>query len=192
MSDDADATLTRRVAEIIQNDSMLIETTAVEIARALNMEGNNRTLGRKFVRLALASESVDVFKEKTIEYGQIRREILLEIHHRVHQKYSNTLIQQRECSDGVVDGSLFGFSGKTEKLDMQNEKKSSKGGILNRNGSGIVFQKPESLERVSKSTLGLDTLSRKKREAAFAISVDEDEGTSNDASLLLGGQVCRL
>jgi flagellar biosynthesis GTPase FlhF len=146
--------MARKAAEQVQNDNMLIETVAVEVARALNLEGNNRTLGRKFVRLALVSESIDAFKEKTIEYGQVRKEILVELYHRVKQKYSNLLVHFREESEGEIDDeSLFGFSGKTETL-VSYQPSSTKGGLLNRDASH-QYQKPEGtrlgLERHEKS-----------------------------------------
>jgi hypothetical protein len=146
--------MARRAAEQVQNDSLLIETVAVEVARALNLEGNNRTLGRKFVRLALVSESIDAFKERTIEYGQVRKEILVELYHRVKQKYSNLLLHYREEAEGEIeDESLFGFSGKTETL-VSSQSSSVKGGLQNRDAAH-QYQRPEGarlgLERHEKS-----------------------------------------
>lgn len=147
--------ISRRISEQIQNDTHLIEIIAVEIARALNLEGNNRTLGRKFVRLALISESFDGFKERSIEYGQIPKEILVEIYHKVKQKYSNLLVQAREDPDHELnENSLFGFSGKTETLSGSTGNV-VKGGLQNRETGSHRFQKPEGSSN-NKSLLGLD------------------------------------
>jgi hypothetical protein len=163
--------LARRAAEQVQNDSHLIETVAVEVARALNLEGNNRTLGRKFVRLALVSDSIENFKERTIEYGQVRKEILVEIFHRIKQKYANLLLHYREESEGEVDDqSLFGFSGKTETLNST-QPSHIKGGLQNRDTSSHQFQKPEGSGR---STLGLDKHEKSKQKSRSKISVSWD------------------
>ena len=171
-----DDVMARRAAEQVQNDSHLIETVAIEIARALNLEGNNRTLGRKFVRLALVSDSIENFKERSIEYGQVRREILVEIFHRIKQKYANLLLHYREESEGageVDDQSLFGFSGKTETLNST-QPSHVKGGLQNRETSSHQFQKPEGGGR---STLGLDKHEKSKQQTRSKISVswDDDE-----------------
>ena len=71
-----DGGLSRRAKEITVNDDMLIGHAAIEVARALNLEGNNKTLGMKIVRSAADSQSFDEFKEKTLQYGKIKAEVL--------------------------------------------------------------------------------------------------------------------
>jgi hypothetical protein len=71
-----DGGLSRRAKEITVNDDMLIGHAATEVARALNLEGNNKTLGMKIVRSAADSQSFDEFKEKTLQYGKIKAEVL--------------------------------------------------------------------------------------------------------------------
>ena len=46
--------LHRRARERVLNDGALVGDIATRVARALHLEGNNRTLGRKIVGLALS------------------------------------------------------------------------------------------------------------------------------------------
>lgn len=166
--------ISRRISEQIQNDSHLIENVAVEIARALNLEGNNRTLGRKFVRLALISDTLEAFKERSVEYGQIPKEILIEIYHKVKQKYSNSLVQAREDpEDESNENSMFGFSGRTEILNIPTTSK-IKGGLQNRETSSHRYEKPPSN---NKSMLGLDKheKSRVSTQPKVSLSWGDDE-----------------
>ena len=64
-----DGLLYRRAKDAVQGEEALISQTAVDIARALNLEGNNQTLGAKFVRNAIDSTSLEQFKEKALQYG---------------------------------------------------------------------------------------------------------------------------
>lgn len=59
----------RRAKDAVQAEDALISEAAVSIARALNLEGNNQTLGAKFVRNATNSATLEEFKEKALQYG---------------------------------------------------------------------------------------------------------------------------
>ena len=177
--------LVRKVGEAVQNDSMLIERTAVEIARALNLEGNNRTLGRKFVRMALASNSVDVLKEKSSDYGNIRKELLAEIFHDVKQKYNNILLQIRDA-DAHGEESIFGFSGKTETLNLAS-KQATRGGLISKSKGSHVFQKPEkSVKGIS--LLGLDRANKERLPLAVPSTIGDQEDAGNDIRAPVSGE----
>lgn len=65
-----DGLMYRRAKDTVQAEEALIGQAATGVARALNLEGNNRTLGAKFVRHATDSASVEEFKEKASQYGK--------------------------------------------------------------------------------------------------------------------------
>lgn len=173
----------RKIFDEIQNDNNLIENISIEIARALNLEGNNRTLGRKIVRMALMSDNIELFKEKTIEYGQIRKEILIEIFHRIKQKYSNLILHYKELNenDGIEENSLFGFSGKTEVLTSSTNNLLNKGGLRNKDTKNHNFQKPENNNNSDNrgnrptSILGLDKQKSSRSKVGFSWNDDGDE-----------------
>jgi hypothetical protein len=184
--EDEENMITRKVGEAVQNDSMLIERTATEIARALNLEGNNRTLGRKFVRMALAADSIESFKEKSMDYGNIRKDVLVEIFHNVKQKYSNMIIQIREQSDVTEEDSMFGFSGKTETLQQLRPEVASRGGLMSKSKETHTFQKPDRNADRNSSLLGLDRTSKERNsiKVPSTIGDHEDEDAGGDKSSL--------
>ena len=72
-----------------QNDESLISSVAVILAKALSLDGMNRTLvGRKIVRLAmLAGGNFDKFLENAADTCGVRSDILDDIFNSVVQKY---------------------------------------------------------------------------------------------------------
>ena len=178
MGDD-EQTLSRKVGEAVQNDSSLVGRVAVAIARALNLEGNNKTLGRNFIRLALTSDTIDTFKEKSMQYGNIRKEVLVEIYHDVKQKYNNMLIQLRDNSDSQGE-SIFGFSGQTETLRLPIEG-GAKGGLLKAKG-GHVFRRPENSQRQG-SVLGLDRDTKTRHSVIVPSTEGDEEGMFHSPSV---------
>jgi pre-mRNA-splicing factor ATP-dependent RNA helicase DHX38/PRP16 len=171
---DADL-IARKANELVLDDINLISSTATEISRALNLEGNNKTLGRKFVKIALYSTSIDEFKEKSIEYGQFRRELLIELYHSVHQRYNNIVIQLKSNNNNTNDrnkNDILGFSS-TESLQINNNN-FKKGGLHS-------FKKPQSND-ARRSTLGLDVLAKDKRSQ---MAEQEDGDNEEDAFNIL-------
>ena len=144
----------RRATETVANDDGIIGSTATTIARAMSLEGNNRTLGRKFVRMALDSPNVDSFVERSKDYAAMKREILSELYHSIIQKRNNVLLQiELDDSDfgelSYGDGQKFlGFSAKVERLDS-NAYTGTEGGLMKH-----TFQPP--VNRPRASVLGLD------------------------------------
>lgn len=172
-----DQQLARRAQELVQDDNVLISTVATEISRALNLEGNNKTLGRKFIRIALNTSDIDDFKAKSIEYGQFRKEFLIELHHSVNQRYINIFNQLKSNRDIGESDDVLGFC-VTESLNTSTSN--VKGGLLKIKGSVHSFQKPNNAQKeVKKSALGLDTLANEKRQKNLSF-ISEIESESND------------
>ena len=69
-SSEVDGLIYRRAKDAVQAEDALIGQAATSIARALNLEGNNSTLGAKFVRNAIDSSTLEEFKEKALQYGR--------------------------------------------------------------------------------------------------------------------------
>lgn len=174
-------TLSRRVSDQTQNDASLINTTAVDIARALNLEGNNRTLGRKFVRMAVSSSTFEVFKDNSKEYAALPLSLQQKIFDSTKQKAASVLAQMqqgwREREEGNIPqqpGGITGFSGRTESLETS--QNIVRGGLIRGgNASKHEFQRPEG----GMSALGLDKLARlkdKTRQGPGLVSMAESDG----------------
>ena len=182
MSSADDGALLRRARDRVLADDMLISSASMQIARALNLEGNNRTLGSKIVRCALDSSSLDNFKERAEDYGNIRSEVLQEIYHSVRQRYNNSIIQMRDIGaeeDG--DGGEFGAFGNIECLPGKNILK---GGLVPVDAAKHTFQAPTGSGVKKTSLLGLDKLAAQKRLNAgkSVISANFDEEGPQDVS----------
>jgi len=162
---ESDNMLSRKASEAVQNDNLLIEKAAVQCARALNLEGNNRTLGRKVVRMALHSDSLDIFKEKSLQYGNISKDILMELFHDVKQKYANLMLQYRDNVDAEDEECILGFSGKMETLNPEASTSGSRKGGLQVRGTEKRGA-PSQAHSTQKSHLGLKDISHEKRKVA--------------------------
>lgn len=182
--------ITRKVVDSVQNDSLLIERTATEIARALNLEGNNRTLGRKFVRMALASDTIDTFKEKSLDYGNIRKDILVEIFHKVKQKYNNMIVQLRDQSDVTDADSMFGFSGKTDTLQQLRPEVVLRGGLMPKSRGGHTFKKPNTTDR-NVPILGLERGSYERDTTKVPSTIVDQDHDDNPDDNVMGSVVVR-
>jgi pre-mRNA-splicing factor ATP-dependent RNA helicase DHX38/PRP16 len=164
------ASIPRLAADRILGDEALAGSVAVAVARAANLEGNNRTLGRKLVRAAMdcRSEGVDSFAVRVNEYCSLRRAVIEDLFNMVVQRYKGVVVQLSHADEGgeaPSDG--IGFGSTTTKLQSQLP---SKGGL-------ITFNKPESggsSAQKSKSLLGLDVLAKEKRHANLSFHHDED------------------
>jgi pre-mRNA-splicing factor ATP-dependent RNA helicase DHX38/PRP16 len=175
--------LDRQAYDRVQGDGYLIEGTAVTVARALNLEGNNRTLGRKLVRLALdhRDKGESSFSEKAIEYGPIGRSTLNEVFHTVQQKYRSTINQLKSNVEEPPSSGegVGGFSGKGERLKSDFRGSSHKGGLIS-NASGPSGGP-------TKSVLGLDRLAREKRSQPQLSFTDDDHDDITAPAPAAGG-----
>ena len=175
--------LARRVADQTQNDPSLIETAAVEIARALNLEGNNRTLGRKFVRIAVSSKNFEAFQDMSKEYASLPVTLQRTIYDSVKHKYDGILAQmQQENGDNNGDsppkpGTIMGFSGKTESL-LRTSENITKGGLIKKDKH--IYSRPEGTASTGRehktSALGLDKLAKLKQVSMAASQENADDG----------------
>ena len=173
----------RRATDLVLNDDSLIASAATSIARALNLEGNNRTLGRKFVRMALDSSDIDNFKEKSSQYGKIKSDLLVEIFHSIKQRHSNLLIQLKndsECDDQSSDFlTIPGFSSNSERLNSDMSMTSAKGGLASKQNTSTEhkFQIPFGVasKKTQGSLLGLDKLAQQKRASLGLLSIPSND-----------------
>ena len=166
---DIDTNIALLAKDKLLSDDILISNTAIEIARVLNLEGNNKTLGLKFVRAAIDSSTIDEFKEKSAEYGKIKPEILVEIFHRVNQRYKNIIIQITNIdSEEYNEETEFSTFGNVEKLNLDLNK--VKGGIVSKGTDKYIFNKPVTQNT---SLLGLDKLAALKRASAGKVNTSK-------------------
>ena len=176
--------LTRRVADHTQNDAGLIDATAVDIARALNLEGNNRTLGRKYVRMAVASASLGEFRDMSKEYASLPESLQEKIYKEVKKKLesvknmmSERVRERGEGGEGEGSESFSGFSGKMDSLGRGDSV--VKGGLVR---GKHVYSRPEGVSggasggvREKKtSALGLDKLAKLKQVSMAAARAEEE------------------
>jgi hypothetical protein len=187
---DTDA-LARRVADQTQNDASLINTAAVDIARALNLEGNNRTLGRKFVRMAVSSTSFDDFKDSSKEYAALPVSLQQKIYDSTKQKAASIMAQlqqgkreqEQEQERGVATqsaGSFSGFSGTNDRLETT--ENITRGGLVK--SDKHVFSRPDggmsAPPREKKtSALGLDKLAKLKQ-VSMAAAKSQHQGEEEE------------
>ena len=151
-----DGTLSRRAKDLVLSEDVLIATAATAVARALNLEGNNKTLGMKIVRNAVDSSSLEQFKDKAAHYGKIRSEVLMEIYHSVQQRYNNIMIQLQNPLNDEEDEEYGSFrSAEISKASLTNVV----GGLA---PAKHKFQMPSSAPKRG-SLLGLDKLAAAKR-----------------------------
>jgi pre-mRNA-splicing factor ATP-dependent RNA helicase DHX38/PRP16 len=170
------ASIPRLAADRVLGDEALADSVAVAVSRAANLEGNNRTLGRKLVRAAMdcRSEGVDSFAARVNEYCSVRRAVVEDLFNLVVQRYKGVVVQLSHADeDGEAPSDGIGFGSTATKLQSQSP---SRGGLItfNKPGSGgSTAQKPRSL-------LGLDVLAKEKRQAN--LSFDHDDHAEEEGS----------
>ena len=83
----------RRAHDRVAQDAGLAEELATELARALQLPGTNRTLGRTFVRYGLAAlkepteeRAEQAFLAKAKSLASIRPELASQLLHRVRER----------------------------------------------------------------------------------------------------------
>ena len=90
----------RRAVERVTSDVTLVEDMATELARALQLPGTNRTLGRKFVSFGLSAlqengsdaEAEAAFLGKSRSLASIRPELATSLLHRVRERLRNATL----------------------------------------------------------------------------------------------------
>ena len=90
----------RRAHDRVAQDAGLAEELATELARALQLPGTNRTLGRTFVRYGLAAlkepteeRAEQAFLAKAKSLASIRPELASQLLHRVRERLRNATLQ---------------------------------------------------------------------------------------------------
>ena len=81
--------------DAIIHDEELSSWIALKVSRELRLEGNNVTLGRKLIRLALKSTSRSDFRDQALDYGKLSKDLTNEIHHKTHQRVKSVKMQQQ-------------------------------------------------------------------------------------------------
>jgi hypothetical protein len=163
-----DESIHRKASDQVQNDDGLIAVISSSVAKALGLDVNNRTLGRKIVRLALAAKEFETFKDGASDFGNINSDTLKDIFHSVQSKYASVTVQIKNSSfEDESENDIAGFSSKGDKLVSSNGPglvgPGLVGGLVKRD-SQHVFQAPVDKPK-GVSLLGLDKLAQKKREA---------------------------
>jgi hypothetical protein len=166
-----DESISRQASDQVQNDDGLLAVTSSKVAAALGLDSNNKTLGRKIVRLALAANgSFDEFKEGAADFGNLNNDSLKDIFHSVQQKHNSVKVQLKNSTfeDDTSDSEITGFSGKSERLQSSDSPMNGglRGGITKSrvvSDNEHTFQAPTEKAK-GISLLGLDKLAQKKRE----------------------------
>lgn len=127
--------------EVVLSDTSLIDDVASRLARALNLAGTNRTLGRKFVSLGLDSCDDDDdsgFVSASRRLASVQADVLSDILHRIRQ----ALNAARQAAE---DDGMFAASS-----DVVSSSATGEGGLVARK------KKPVFTLRKQQSALGLE------------------------------------
>ena len=120
----------RRAHDRVAQDAGLAEELATELARALQLPGTNRTLGRTFVRYGLAAlkepteeRAEQAFLAKAKSLASIRPELASQLRHRVRGRLRNATLQlaaERDEAAAAARGGagvpILGFSRATASI----------------------------------------------------------------------------
>ena len=177
----------------------LAEDIATELARALQLPGTNRTLGRKFVGFGLSAlrdyssdaEAEGAFLKKSRSLASIRPELANGLLHRVRERLRNATLQvtaeREEAAVGAKRGALAGFSALNGET--------LRGGTGAPSGGGVIKasrERPASSRRPA-AALGLEDLAAWKRAERAGVHPDsaKEDPASSDASTHGGGGAAR-
>lgn len=154
----------RRAQDRVTQDAALSEAVATELARALQLPGTNKTLGRTFVRYGLAAlkeptaeRAEAVFLGKAKGLASIRPELAAQLLHRVRERLRNATLQlaaERDEANAAARGgsAIMGFSRATAETLARADPRA--GGLEQR--AKPTFRRPA-------PALGLQALAKAKR-----------------------------
>ena len=160
----------RRAHDRVAQDAGLAEELATELARALQLPGTNRTLGRTFVRYGLAAlrepteeRAEQAFLAKAKSLASIRPELASQLLHRVRERLRNATLQLAAERDeaaaaarGGAGAPILGFSRATAET-LRSTASNKAGGLVQ--GARPTFRRPAA------PALGLQALAQAKRAA---------------------------
>ncbi|KAH8052375.1 ATP-dependent RNA helicase [Aureococcus anophagefferens] len=187
------------MAPTSKSETALAEDIATELARALQLPGTNRTLGRKFVGFGLSAlrdyssdaEAEGAFLKKSRSLASIRPELANGLLHRVRERLRNATLQvtaeREEAAVGAKRGALAGFSALNGET--------LRGGTGAPSGGGVIKasrERPASSRRPA-AALGLEDLAAWKRAERAGVHPDsaKEDPASSDASTHGGGGAAR-
>ena len=150
----------RKAVERVTTDAALAEALATELARALQLPGTNRTLGRTFVRFGLAAlregdGDADVerlFLTKARTLASIRPELASALLHRVKERLRNATLQvaaeRDEAKASAAGGAapIAGFSGAT-RVTLGGDRGAGAGGVVKPARDAPTFRRPSAALR---------------------------------------------
>ena len=133
----------RRAHDRVAQDAGLAEELATELARALQLPGTNRTLGRTFVRYGLAAlrepteeRAEQAFLAKAKSLASIRPELASQLLHRVRERLRNATLQLAAKRDeaaaaarGGAGAPILGFSRATAET-LRSTASNKAGGLV--------------------------------------------------------------
>ena len=155
----------RRAHDRVAQDAGLAEELATELARALQLPGTNRTLGRTFVRYGLAAlkepteeRAEQAFLAKAKSLASIRPELASQLLHRVRERLRNATLQLAAERDeaaaaarGGAGAPILGFSRATAET-LRSTASNKAGGLVQ--GARPTFRRPAA------PSLGLQALAQ--------------------------------
>ena len=159
----------RRAHDRVAQDAGLAEELATELARALQLPGTNRTLGRTFVRYGLAAlkepteeRAEQAFLAKAKSLASIRPELASQLLHRVRERLRNATLQLAAERDeaaaaarGGAGAPILGFSRATAET-LRSTASNKAGGLVQ--GARPTFRRPAAPVGVRVPTVDRDAV----------------------------------
>ena len=160
------------VEEVLFDEGLLSFATKA-VSRALSLEGANRTLGRKFVRLSLEAPDFEAFAKKSQGYGAIGDGVLKDLYNQSQKKLKaisqSSHSHSNSNGDFTTDGQVEYSKDLQVEMDKPSEINSMKGGLMvtkSEKSTKSNSNSNSSNRGGGSSLLGLDKLAQKKRDEA--------------------------
>jgi len=101
--------LRRQAAALVRDDATLSSSISSAFCQALRID-ENKTIGRKILRLAVEAASIEAFTERTKEFGSVQSSLITQTFRDVQSRVTAEM-NRLESGDGFDEQEVNGVGG---------------------------------------------------------------------------------